>query len=210
MSPLKIHSKTRVIRIMHIIRVKFMAGQNKIEQYNLENRVLELKGEGCPQDDIAKIVTRELKEERGIDDGISQSTVQRFLAKKKAERSEQASAIVQDWTKITVPNDLKIIEEIQEFLINIKRNLKKDEKTGEMVDAGIELRNRVYAAVSLARVTFDKLKNLGALKPPEEGTGAKDGEPDIDKSPVSSGSKVRSITDRFGISNRQGAAGSST
>lgn len=184
-----------------------MAGQNKIEQYNLESRVLELKGEGCPQDDIAKICTRELKEERGIDAGISQSTVQRFLAKKKAERSKQASTIVQDWTKITVPGDLKIIEEIQEFLINIKRDVKKDPETGKLIPAEFELRNRVYAAVSLARVTFDKLKHLGALKPPDEGSNPKNGEPDISKSPVPAGSKVRSIADRFGISKRSGAAG---
>ena len=75
-----------------------MAGQNKIEQYNLENRVLELKGKGCPQDDIAKIVTRELKEDRGIDDGISQSTVQRFLKKAKNEQSEEVSQYVKDYT----------------------------------------------------------------------------------------------------------------
>jgi len=175
-----------------------MAGQNKIEQYNLQNRVLELKGEGCPQDEIAQIVSRELREERGIDDGISQSTVQRFLARVRAQRSEEAGALIQDWTKITVPGDLKIIEEIQEFLINIKRDVKKDPKTGEFIPAGIELRNRVYAAVSLARVTFDKLKNLGALEPPKK-PPVKDGKPDITKSTVPGRSKIRSIADRFGI-----------
>ena len=183
-----------------------MAGQNKIEQYNLEARVLELKGQGCTQDTIARIVTGELIEARGIDAGISQSTVQRFLARVKAERSEQASAIVHDWTKVTVPKDLEIIEEIQDFLLNIKRNVQKNPDTGKPEPAGIELRNQIYAATSLARVTFEKLKNLGALDPPAEDNKA-DGKPYIDKSPVPSGSKVRSIAERFGISKRAGSAG---
>jgi hypothetical protein len=58
-----------------------MAAQNKIEQYGLGARVLELKGQGYAQEEIASVCTRELKEERGIDDSIAQSTVQRFLKK---------------------------------------------------------------------------------------------------------------------------------
>jgi len=176
-----------------------MAAQNKIEQYNLGKRVFELKEQGSPQDEIATILSRELRKGRGIDDTISQSTVQRFLKRATDKESGEARQYVYNYTNATVPKDLEIIEEVQGFLLNIKRNEKKDPKTGEMVDAGIELRNRVYAAVSLARVTFDKLKNLGALKPPGDKDETEDEDPNNGQPAVSTGSNLRSISARFGI-----------
>lgn len=188
-----------------------MAVQNKIEQYNLQDRVLELKGQGSTQVEIGEIVTQELKE-RGIDDGITQSTVQRFLKRAKDERSEEAGQIVRDYTRGSVPRDLEIIEEVQSFLLNIKRNLKKDPESGKLVDAGIELRNQVYAAVSLARVTFDKLRNLGALKAPRgaDGTNETDGNTDNKQPSVPSGSNIRSIADRFGVGKGTGTTGNTS
>jgi hypothetical protein len=189
-----------------------MAAQNKIEQYNLGTRVFELKEQGSPQDEIATILSRELMEGRGIDDAISQSTVQRYLKKAQDEQSGEARQYVKDYTNATVPNDLKIIEEVQSFLLNIKRNLKEDPNTGELVAAGIELRNRVYAATNLARVTFDKLKNLGALKPPGDTgeTEEADGDTNNGQPAVSTGSNVRSIANRFGIGAGKSSAGTTS
>jgi hypothetical protein len=179
-----------------------MAAQNKILQYNLGKRVFELKEQGCPQDEIAAVLTRELQEGRGIDDTISQSTVQRFLKKTSDEESGEARTYVQKYTNASVPWDLEIIEEVQSFLLNIKRNLKEDpEDDTKLIPADIELRNRVYAATNLARVTFDKLKNLGALKPPggASETDETDGDTNNGKPAVSTGSNIRSIANRFGV-----------
>jgi len=176
-----------------------MASPNKIEQYNLQDLCLEFKSQGLNQDAIAKKLSVELQEGRGIDDSISQSAVQRFLKKIKNQRSEEAAEIVRGYTQTTVPRDLEVIEEVQNFLLSIKRNQEADPETGEVKDLKINIRDRIYAAVSLARVTFDKLKNLGALDPPETGETGDDGKPNIDASTVPAGSNIRSISNRFGI-----------
>ncbi|HUV77061.1 MAG TPA: hypothetical protein VMW06_03280 [Desulfobacterales bacterium] len=176
-----------------------MASPNKIEQYNLQILCLELKSQGYNQDDIAQKLSAELQGSREIDDSISQSAVQRFLKKIKDQRSEEAGEIVRGYTQAAVPRDLELIEEVQNFLLSIKRNEETDPETGEVKDLKINIRDRIYAAVSLARVTFDKLKNLGALDPPETGETGENGQPNTGSPAVPTGSNVRSISERFGI-----------
>jgi len=94
-----------------------MAAINKIEKYQLQERTLELSGEGKTTHEIAQVLTREL----GGQDRVSQPTVSRWLKKKHVERRQIARVIVDDYIQESLPNDLKILDELSTFHLGIFR-----------------------------------------------------------------------------------------
>jgi len=170
-----------------------MAAINKILKYQLVGKLLKLDGEGKTTQDIADLLSEELKS-RGIDDSISQPTVHRHLQTIREERAAQGCQMVQDYNEITVPGDIEILEEIKAYFLMIFRNQRKEDSSGEIKPAGYDYKMRSHAAMNLHQIVYTKWQKLGNLPKPGED---KDGEPCINESPVSSGSKVHSILGRF-------------
>ena len=140
-----------------------MAAVNKIIQYGLEDRVLALSGEGKTTAVIAKIISDELAE-----DSISQPTVSRYLKAVRQERSEQTREIFSEHIKVTLPQDLKALEEIEGFMLSIFRNSKTiDPDTQEEKPGKYELPQRIDAAMKAVKVIETKLRYSGVL----EGSG---------------------------------------
>ena len=162
-----------------------MAGQDKITKYRLENRVLELSGKPRTSTyEIAEAVSKELQA-KGSDDSISQSTVSRFLARVRKDRSEQTRSVVQEHIKEVVPKDLEALEEIERWFLGIFRNqaevvkiraeLLKDEEVKKLLSAiegaggtGYDLKTRGNAAINALKVIELKLKYSGILETPND------------------------------------------
>ena len=94
-----------------------MAANNKIEQYNLQTRTLELKAEGYPTRRIAEFLTEDLAGK----DTISQPTVARWLAKERLKRKAAAEVILDDYISTSLPADLNILDELAETFLSIFR-----------------------------------------------------------------------------------------
>ncbi len=167
-----------------------MAGQDKITKYRLENRVLELSGKPRTSTyEIAEAVTQELKA-KGIEDSVSQSTVSRFLARIRKDRSEQTRSVVQEHIKEVVPKDLEALEEIERWFLGIFRSQKevlkiradmlKDEEVQKLLAAieqtpggSYDLKTRGNAALNALKVIELKLKYSGILETPNDDEEAK-------------------------------------
>lgn len=140
-----------------------MAQLNKIEKYNLAERVLALAAEGKTTAQIADILTAELT---GTD-SISQPAVSRWLKSVREERSNQTKQIVHDHIKATVPKDLEALDEVEEFMLSVFRNTKKNPETGKNESAGYELRTRADAGMKAVKIIETKLRFAGVLDDPE-------------------------------------------
>lgn len=96
-----------------------MAAQDKIKKYELEEDLLAIRGKAHIE--IAKALTEILKK-RNIDDSISQPTVSRHLKAIDDERKSASKAVLNEYIAITLPADLKILDELSQFYLTIFRN----------------------------------------------------------------------------------------
>ena len=129
-----------------------MGQQSKIIVYGFESRVLALRVTGLSHEEIAAIVTRELKSEKNIEDTVSRGAVTRFLAKEMEARGQIISEIKADYVKESAVTDLKVLEEMKAELYAIWQGklqavILPDSKTYYYV-----LRDRENARRELAKV----------------------------------------------------------
>lgn len=94
-----------------------MAANNKIEQYNLQDRTLSLKAEGYSAAKTAEVLTKDLDGK----DTISQPTVSRWLAKERLKRKAVAEVVLDDYINTSLPADLNILDELVETFLGIFR-----------------------------------------------------------------------------------------
>jgi hypothetical protein len=127
-----------------------MPAQDKIKKYELEQDVLAIRGK--THIEIAKALT-ELLKGRGIEDSISQPTVSRYLKSVDEERKSASKAVLNEYINITLPADLKILDELSGFYLTIFRN-----KLTEML-------NRMDAAAEkFENISSSKVVDIGSFK----------------------------------------------
>ncbi len=170
---------------------------NKVERFNLVERILALSGQGKNTYEIATILTKEADGKYSI----SQPTVARFLKGVRKDRSEQTRQIVQDYIKATVPADLDSIEEVQAWLIKQFRSI--ESMTKEAVSEAIgkpvsekmfnrlieifpahplDLRAKAEIGMKIIRIVDVKLKYAGILEGGGEGGSTTAADPiDLDE-----------------------------
>lgn len=153
---------------------------NKIERYNLVDRILALSGQGKNTYEIATILIEEAEGKYSI----SQPTVARFLKGVRKDRSEQTRQIVQDYIKATVPADLDSINEVQVWLISQFRSIESMTKEAVSEALGkpisekmfnklreifpsdpLDLRTKAEIGMKIIRIVDVKLKYAGILEP---------------------------------------------
>lgn len=120
----------------------------KIDQYGLKDLCLRLYFEdGLSMEAVAGRLTAELAG-RGKNEKILQPAVSRYLSDIRAERQAQVVRQIQDFTQATIPDDLRLLQEIQEFHYNIFKN--KDAHSKDRRQAGYDLVRNIEAKVRLA------------------------------------------------------------
>lgn len=129
-----------------------MAAQNKIIKYQLTERVLELRS--LPHEQIAEKLTSELRG-KGIDDSISQPSVSRWLKKYSQECKEKATAVLNEYLDITLPADLKILDELSEFYLIIFRD-----RLGQIIASVETVTGKIEKVMSGKVVSMDSFRDL--------------------------------------------------
>lgn len=172
-----------------------MPPNNKIQQYGLGNRALELHAEGYVHRQIAKILTEELAGK----DSVSQATVSRWLLKERRKRKAVAEVILDDYINVSLPADLKILDELTETLLSIFRyNTGGLNKILKLLQANVvdleayrslkieldaqqsinlpptDLKVGMQASDRLHQILNTKFRFLGVGDPDEEGTAKVD------------------------------------
>ena len=127
--------------------------ENKIEKYNLTDRILALHEDRQTTARIAEIITQELD---GADT-ISQATVARFLKPYRDEYKAQAHDKVTRHIEATIENDLQVMDEVEAFFYGIFK------------DADINTKERGEAGLKAIKVVETKLRY--ALIDNETGSG---------------------------------------
>ena len=136
----------------------------KIEKYHFEDRCLELStAPGMTGVKIAQVLTEELKGK----DTITQSSVCRWLKSVREERADETREVYREFVKGRLPGDLEQIEEVQEFFLNIHRNLTVD-AVKNLVPAGFTRAERGEAGKAVVKIIIDKLKLAGVEPPPDK------------------------------------------
>ena len=136
-----------------------MPAINKIDKYELGDRVLALSGEGKTTSQIAEIITTELSGR----ETISQPTVSRWLQKVRKDRSDQTKQIFHDHIKVVLPADLAALEEIEAFLLGIFRNLVSPGAGEDQVKGSYDRETRIGAGMKAAKIIETKLRFAGIL-----------------------------------------------
>ena len=137
----------------------------KIEKYHLEDKCLDLSASpGMTGVKIAQVLTEQL----GGKDTITQSTVCRWLKSVRDERADETREVYREFIKGRLPNDLDQIEEVQEFFLNIHRNLTFDAEKKHFISADFSRAERGEAGKSVVKIILDKLKLAGVEPPPDK------------------------------------------
>ena len=143
-----------------------MAAVNKIEKYNLQNRVLALSGEGNTTHQIAAILTEEAEGRYSI----SQPTVSRWLKTVREDRAEQTKQLVHDHVKEHVPADLQALEDLESEYLAIFNNPEQ-----------YNLKDRMAAGDRIVKIIDTKLKYAGILENPDALPGGSEDPVDLDE-----------------------------
>lgn len=171
-----------------------MAEKNKIDRYGLGERVTELFREGKTTVEIAEMMTRGLQDS-GINDGVDQSTVSRWLKKVRsadeemqAELGRQTVEVLRRRVEAGVQGDVNQIETVQELFYRISQNTLEGHT--------FNMKERVYAGQALVKLIDTKLRLPGVIG--EGGDGADSGSAGDHVAPaLPSGSNVHSILGRL-------------
>lgn len=95
-----------------------MSTNNKIDQYNLQDRVLSLRAAGNSTRVIAQILSDELDGK----DTISQPSVSRWIKKETQRRKAVSDVVIEDYITTSLPGDLKILDELAETYLGLFRH----------------------------------------------------------------------------------------
>ncbi len=138
----------------------------KIEKYGLRDMCLHLYFEiGLPMETVAERLTDELAG-RGIKDSILQPAVSRYLVDIRKERQERVVQQIQDFTQATLPDDLNLLQKIQEFHYGLfsdpNTTVKEKRQAGYDLMRGIETKVRI--AVNVAGPDKDPTNILALIK----------------------------------------------
>jgi transposase len=115
----------------------------KVEQYKLEKEVLDWSGQGMSSREISeKIAEKNLV--------VSYGAIASFLKSVRKERAETSRAIVQEHMQKTLPDDLELLDEMNQELAEWFK------------DESLSKRERLRIYDSLLRGIDMKLKNSGA------------------------------------------------
>ena len=128
----------------------------KIEKYRLEDRTLVLDAEGKTTLEIAEVLTKELE---GLAT-ISQPTVSRWLKKTRKDRKNAAQPILDKYLGETLPNDLKILDELLKKYLAISRNTVAGEIVGENSQK-YDLKTQMAAEDRITHIIGMKLRFVG-------------------------------------------------
>jgi predicted transcriptional regulator len=177
-----------------ILRSEGMAEKNKIDRYGLGERVTELFREGKTTVEIAEMMTRGLQDS-GINDGVDQSTVSRWLKKireadeeMQAEIDRQTVEVLRLRVEAGVHGDVDQIELVQELFFRISQNT--------LEGHNFKMKERVYAGQALVKLIDTKLRLPGATS--VGGYGAESGNAGDHVAPaLPAGSNVHSILGRL-------------
>ncbi len=121
-----------------------MPKPSKIEQHSLEKDVLDWTRQGMSSREIAA----KIGEEKGLN--ISHRAIAAFIKSVREERAETSRAIVQEHMQKTLPDDLEILDEMNQELSEWFK------------DESLSKRERLRIYDSLLRGIDMKLKNSGA------------------------------------------------
>lgn len=157
----------------------------KIEKYKLGEKILELSAQpGMTTEKIAEILTEELD---GADT-ISQPTVSRYLSETRKARKEHTQILIQDKLKGTVPKDLEVLEEVEEFFLNIFRGNEADKEGHALLSDKdgkaliFDVAARASAGKDAADIVMKKLRLCGVgTDAPDDGTTKENDERLFDK-----------------------------
>lgn len=165
-----------------------MAEKNKIDRYGLGPRVVELYREGKTTVEIAEYLTEGFLAS-GIEDGVDQSTVSRWLKKIKdadmdarLEAEKATLEVIKRRVADGISGDVDQIEWVQEFFNQICRN--------KLADHKFNIKERAAAGLNLVKVIDMKLRLPGVIPEEEEGS-------DTDAPAIPSRSNVHSILGRL-------------
>jgi intein-encoded DNA endonuclease-like protein len=121
-----------------------MPKPSKIEQHSLEKDVLDWTRQGMSSREIAA----KIGEEKGLN--ISHRAIAAFIKSAREERAETSRAIVQEHMQKTLPDDLELLDEMNQELSEWFK------------DESLSKRERLRIYDSLLRGIDMKLKNSGA------------------------------------------------
>lgn len=116
----------------------------KVEQYKLEKEVLDWSGQGMSSREISE----KIAETKNL--VVSYGAIASFLKSVRKERAETSRAIVQEHMQKTLPDDLELLDEMNQEL------------AGWFKDESLSKRERLRIYDSLLRGIDMKLKNSGA------------------------------------------------
>lgn len=141
-----------------------MAAINKIEKFNLSDRVLALSGKGKTTHEISQIITEEAQGKYSV----SQPTISRWLKTVRQDRSEQTKQLVHDHIKEHVPHDLQALEDMEAEYLHIFNSKKElSEGKDEKLEYEFELKTRMSAGDRIVKIIETKLRYAGILEDPE-------------------------------------------
>lgn len=92
-----------------------MPKTNKIEKFQIGDRILALCGDGLTDEEIAKIVNQEA-------DGaytISRPTVSRWLQGVRRARAQKTKKVYDEHIEAVLPNDLEALERLEKYFLSI-------------------------------------------------------------------------------------------
>jgi hypothetical protein len=144
-----------------------MAAVNKIEKFNLSDRVLALSGQGKTTHEISDIITKEAEGKYRV----SQPTVSRYLKSIRQERSEQTRQLVHEHIKEHVPHDLQALEDLEAEYLHIFNSKKEPSvesgEEPEKLEYAFDLKERMSAGDRIVKIIETKLRYAGILEDPE-------------------------------------------
>ena len=164
--------------------------KNKIDRYGLGARVLELSDTGHTTTSIAEALTRQLVGS-GIEDGIDQSTVSRWLKGVRGEEQEAlermnkaAEAAIKRAIDDGVNGDLEDLLEVRNFLMDVLKN--------RVPGKDFDVKSRMMAGSYLIKMVETKWRLPGVMD--GWNSGMDDGG---NESVIPAGSNVYSIVERI-------------
>jgi hypothetical protein len=144
-----------------------MAAKNIIKTYHLEDRIRTLKVQGLSDEQIANKLNAE---DLSGKDSISQPTISRWIKKDRKLRAKTAQTIVDDYMTESIPADLKLLDEITAFHLNVFRaKVTLKEKDGSVIEASnMSFNDRRTAARDIHAIVQTKMRFVGVGVGPDD------------------------------------------
>lgn len=129
--------------------------ESKVKRYRLDTLAIELFNRGLTEAEIADSLTAELAQQ-GIEDQISQPTVNRFLKPIRDEDKIQTQKKIRKAVNDRIDSDIELVDEAVRFHAGCAR------------DEELKIRERSDMYMKATRIIFDKVKVAMGSDDPEE------------------------------------------